>query len=408
MNILFLSSQYPPAVKGGGEISTHLTARGLITIGHHVQIVTEGTEHRPEKIDGVPVLRLPLPLTAKPLLERRHAQEVASRLVKAVDFTAYDIVHAHDFRSALALAELALPQAVVTVRDYAQISGDTNYLLRDGSIPERPMSWRANLLSNRIAEAPLWRKPFRAWQYLHNMRYRQGALATLRHQIFISHAQRRAIAQHQNLAGVHTGVVYNPVSPDYLDRPVQVGKPGHVLYIGRVEMYKGVGLLLAAWPEVVTYFPDAQLTIVGQGAQRKEYELYAAKQSMPTPVTFIDHMPYDHMIDLYDQASIIVSPHMWIEPFGRSLVEAMARGKLVVAANAGGPAELITDGQTGFLFEHGSQYHLSQNLLKALQLPTNQRTLMQAAARHWVTNHLTIDKSAKRQYSFYTTVKEQT
>jgi UDP-glucose:tetrahydrobiopterin glucosyltransferase len=44
----------------------------------------------------------------------------------------------------------------------------------------------------------------------------------------------------------------------------------------------------------------------------------------------------------------------WVEAFGNVAIEALACGVPVIAYRRGGPAEIITDGKTGFLVEPDS------------------------------------------------------
>jgi len=55
------------------------------------------------------------------------------------------------------------------------------------------------------------------------------------------------------------------------------------------------------------------------------------------------------------------------EPFGRVIIEAMAAGKPVIAANAGGPREIVADGETGFLFEPGNPESLADAIRRLLR-----------------------------------------
>src|SRR5436190_18912766 len=187
MNILFLSSLYPPTTKGGGELSTHYIALGLAGRGHRIKVITTGPSEVESHINGVNVIRAPIELLSKPLFERHHSRHVAKHLKKLIgDPTRYDIIHAHDFRSALALSELGLPHTVVTARDYAQISGCTNNILADGSISpgcaEHP--WGCH----RVAEVRFPRTLGRYAQYVINQDYRKKVFAGFKRQIFISHA----------------------------------------------------------------------------------------------------------------------------------------------------------------------------------------------------------------------------
>src|SRR5581483_12425310 len=103
MKILFVSGYYPPVVRGGGELSTYLIAQALQQRGHEVHVIADGQRSEISETNGVHIQRLPLGLTAKPLLEKRMSRKIAHALTPYL--AGYDIIHAHDFRSALALSE---------------------------------------------------------------------------------------------------------------------------------------------------------------------------------------------------------------------------------------------------------------------------------------------------------------
>ena len=402
MKILFISAQYPPESKGGGEISTHIIAQGLISLGHDVLVVTDG-EHKERKVvDSVPVQVVPLFLRQKPLFER--AQSTASyRMFKRAikDWRTYDVIHAHDFRSALMLSHLESPKAVVTARDYAQISGCTNNIQYNGNIEQGCQGLHELWQCHRVHEASFIRKPFRIWQYMYNRGYRKNAFASFKHQIFISHEEQAVIALHQDISKQHTGVIHNPIGQEYLASPAEAGVAGNILYIGRVEMYKGVRLLLEAWRRVAKEYPKAHLTIAGNGAQQKEYEHLASLWGIGYRTTFLPHVPYHRLRSLIDRASILVAPHLWVEPFGRTMLEGMARGKIVIASNVGGAVELIDDQKTGILFERGNVRELEDALVQALTMGQLTATQMGKDARHVVVENFTQEKIAKQHEEFY-------
>ncbi|MBI1833806.1 MAG: glycosyltransferase family 4 protein [Candidatus Andersenbacteria bacterium] len=394
MNILFLSGQYPPHSKGGGEISTSLIADGLRNRGVSVEVVTD------TDLPG---------LIAKPLFERSHAQKLARILAAQKKGGAETIGHAHDFRSGLVLYELMQmgviepKQAYITLRDYAAISGDTNNIVKPGSITKEPLSMHASWKSYRVQEAPFPRNIARFWQYTYNIRYRNKALSSIPNRIYISNAQRQYIEQHLPVPQQKTRIttIYNPVAPEYFQSPAPTKNTFEVLYVGRIEEYKGVRLLLTAWREVVVQVPQARLKLVGRGAQETEYVDLVREWGLEKSVTFVEHVPYEQMIKLYDAAGIIVSPHLWAEPFGRSVIEAMARARVVIAANHGGPAELIQPEKTGILFSKGSVGALSTSLVSALHMPIERRQAIGAAARQWTEQHLSVDHIARQYKQFY-------
>ncbi|MBI3255374.1 MAG: glycosyltransferase family 4 protein [Candidatus Andersenbacteria bacterium] len=399
MKILFLSGLYPPMTRGGGELSTHYIAQGLVARGHEVTVLAEGDKRVESHLNGVRVFRAPLGLLAKPLFEKIHSRHIAHAIKREMgDLKRFDVIHAQDFRSALALAHLKLPHTVVTARDYAQISGCTNNILANGSI--NPGCADDPWHCHRLAEVGSLRRMARFWQYQFNIGFRHQAFQSFPKHIFISRAQQVEIDRHQKLPGVKTAVIYNPVAAEYLSQPAE-GRPGNILYMGRTEMYKGLGILLEAFALLAQEDKTAQLTIAGQGAQRNDYEAWVAKHSLQYRVKFLGHMPYDRVMSVYDDAQVLAAPNLWIEPFGRNVVEAMARGKMVVAARIGGPAEIMAASQTGVLFDRGSVTQLAQALGQALAMDQHTKREQAQRARAWVTQNLTIDKIAEQYEQFY-------
>lgn len=401
MRILFVSSLYPPHTKGGGELSTHYIAKALAARGHQMQVFTSGKRYEQYEIEDIKVTQLPVPLTAKPLFEQQLSQKIAPIIEQEIQkHDQFDIIHAHDFRSAQALSELNLPNSIVTARDYAQICGSPNNLMADyTSCPGCTLTtvWK----NHRIKEASLWRKPFRAWQYWYNVGYRLSSFRTFKHQVFISNAEKAEIAKQQDLTGVSTHVIYNPVPDTYIKTPLTRSREKLILYAGTVESYKGVGLLLKAFRQLAAEDSNVYLKIVGAGAQRRDYERYVDRNGLQYRVTFCDPVPWDHMIHVYDEAMVVAAPHLWVEPFGRTVVEAMARGKVVVSANIGGPSEIIQSGITGWLFDKGSTESLYKTLKNSLSMRELELREMGKEAHEWVKLNLDQDLIARRHEEVY-------
>ncbi|MFA6992956.1 MAG: glycosyltransferase, partial [Candidatus Gracilibacteria bacterium] len=176
MKIAFLSSRFPPDFIGGGEWSTKMIAEGMVALGHDVHVFCGAEKNAEEKINGVMVKRLSAlyGLWDKPLFEKKKSSALAGELKEYLGKD-FDVVHAHDFRSALTLAMLDLDNSFVTVRDFAPICGTTNNMWFDGRSCDG-CSWGNILLRcHRVKEASLPRKPFRIWQYKYNLSFRNHA-----------------------------------------------------------------------------------------------------------------------------------------------------------------------------------------------------------------------------------------
>jgi glycosyltransferase involved in cell wall biosynthesis len=106
-----------------------------------------------------------------------------------------------------------------------------------------------------------------------------------------------------------------------------------VVCVGRLSRQKGQDLLLRAWPSVVAQVPGARLALVGDGPERERLQALA-----PADVVFAGAR--DDVPDWLAAADVVAAPSRW-EGMSLALLEALARGRTVVAADTPGSAEAI-------------------------------------------------------------------
>jgi glycosyltransferase involved in cell wall biosynthesis len=82
---------------------------------------------------------------------------------------------------------------------------------------------------------------------------------------------------------------------------------------------------------------------------------------------------------LMGSSDIVVVPSVQPEPFGMVVIEAMALGRPVIASNAGGPAEIISDGSDGLLVRPSDPESLSSAIEGLIRDPAFARELGQNA-----------------------------
>lgn len=160
--------------------------------------------------------------------------------------------------------------------------------------------------------------------------------------------------------------VHNAVDADYFDPEKelpnrasireQFGIPKNARIAGiaaRMNPWKGQYELIGAVSRLRQTFPDLHVIILGANVpeMRADFEKRAREGGIADRVHFggfqKDVRPFLHEFDLFVHPS-------YGEPFGLSIVEAMAMRKPVIACNTGGVPEIITHGKDGWLVEERS------------------------------------------------------
>ena len=154
-----------------------------------------------------------------------------------------------------------------------------------------------------------------------------------------------------------TAVVPSPIDPALLDRvrPPRGDRAFTVTIVGRLAQWKGQHVFLEAFAKAFPGGPERALVVgsalFGETDYERQLHALAARLGLTDRVEFTGFT--DDVAGQLDRADVLVHASVIPEPFGLVVVEGMAAGLPVIAADAGGPAEVITNGVNGLLYPLG-------------------------------------------------------
>lgn len=144
-----------------------------------------------------------------------------------------------------------------------------------------------------------------------------------------------------------------------------------LLYVGRLSAEKQIEEI----KPILEAIPQARLALVGDGPHRENLQ----QHFKGTNTHFVGYLQGLELASAFASADAFVFPSR-TETLGLVLLEAMAAGCPVVAANSGGIPDIVTDGVNGYLFEPDD----AQGALKATQKlleAQNEREMLRQNAR---------------------------
>lgn len=115
-------------------------------------------------------------------------------------------------------------------------------------------------------------------------------------------------------------------------------KENYVLFMARLFEQKGINIFL----ELAKHFPDKEFVVAGQG------NLHEITSDIPSNVKYIGYAHLEERKKLLAKAQAVISPTLYIEPFGLTTIEASLSGTPVIATTWGGYTGNIIEGITGF------------------------------------------------------------
>lgn len=137
--------------------------------------------------------------------------------------------------------------------------------------------------------------------------------------------------------------LFPPTRPtEELKKKYHVDGKKIALFTGRIVTEKGVEYLVKAARKI-----NGDVLIAGDGPQRKHLEELVLKMKLANVQILPFLRSYTEFLDLYYLADVFVSPAVWDEPLGLTIIEAMAARKPVIVTRKGGVTMAVKEGLNG-------------------------------------------------------------
>jgi glycosyltransferase involved in cell wall biosynthesis len=187
--------------------------------------------------------------------------------------------------------------------------------------------------------------------------------------------------------------VYNGI--DLRHFTLREGSGGYLAFLGRISPEKGVDRAIKIAQAV-----DMPLRIAAKvDPVDQEYFTAKIKPLLRDPrVEYIGEIDETHKDEFLGNAFAYLFPINWPEPFGMTMIEAMACGTPVIAMNLGSVPEVVVHGQTGFV---------CRSLAEMIDAVQRTGDLSRNACRAHVENHFSALRLAEMYETAYRTVIEE-
>ncbi len=175
----------------------------------------------------------------------------------------------------------------------------------------------------------------------------------------------------------------------------------YVVYFGRLSPEKGCGVLIEACDAA-----GLPLVLVGEGPEEAGLRDLAARSSQP--VHFAGYLTGGQLWAVVEASLCVALPSIWYEIAPKSVLEAMARAKPVVASAIGGLPEQVEDGATGYLAPPGNAAALAEVLEGLAGLGNAELEAMGGRARERALTSFTAERYYRSVVALYDRVGRRT
>ena len=213
-----------------------------------------------------------------------------------------------------------------------------------------------------------------------------------------------------NIRVVHRGVALEKFHPNSVtpDRLIKIAKQWRVpdgapviVLPARLSRIKGHMFLIDALQQLKhkDFFCLLVGSDTGNENYRKELETYIENSGLGGKVRIVNHC--DDMPAAYMLATVVVSPSLEPEGFGRIAIEAQAMGRPLITTDHGGSRETVLRDETGWLVTPGDVPGLTAALDEALSLDAGQRAKLATRAMSHIGAHFTNDSMSAGTLDVY-------
>jgi glycosyltransferase involved in cell wall biosynthesis len=200
--------------------------------------------------------------------------------------------------------------------------------------------------------------------------------------VCISHSQASTARSFKPAAVIHNGLPLRKL-------PFSALHDGYLVFVGRISAEKGVHIAI----EVAQYL-NLPLIIAAKldAVDRPYFAEYIEPRLDNDQIRWIGEVDEHRKGELLSRARCFLNPLQWKEPFGLTMIEAMAAGCPVVAFNRGSVPEVVADGQTGYVVDDVDEMIEAVNHIDRLD---------RAQCRRFAIDHFDVSRMTDRYEELY-------
>ena len=158
------------------------------------------------------------------------------------------------------------------------------------------------------------------------------------------------------------------------------------IFVGKLIPRKGLLELLQACDILhAKGYKNFSLLVVGNGVQRQELKEFAIAHNLENRIEWFGHIQYKQMGNYYQFADVFIFPTLE-DVWGLVAVEAMMFGKPILCSQWAGAAEIVANGENGYIFDPHDSDKLAELMSKFIDCP-DLITTMGEKSRQIMTSH---------------------
>jgi len=328
-----------------GGVERHILhfSKQLVLLNHEITIIsTRSPNHETlSEIEGLHIVRIPMGL-------RLFNSNIPINLLKKLNPRDYDVIHAHTPNPAI--ADMAVLRIFFTKIPF--VLTYHNDITKDG------------VLGRMLTK--MYHTTFGRLLFSHS----KVIIATTE-----SYAKKSPQLQNylQKVIIIPNGVDCNDFKPVQNIQEIRKNyglSPDKkiILFVGRLDSYKGCEYLLNSYDLVRKEIDGTQLIFIGKGPLENSLKKISEERGISGSVSFLGYVDDKDLPSYYALSDVFVLPSISsLEGFGMVQLEAMAAGKPVVTTTIPGVSEVDPDGLATIHVPPKDIQALSAAIIKILQ-----------------------------------------
>lgn len=140
----------------------------------------------------------------------------------------------------------------------------------------------------------------------------------------------------------------------------------HILYVGRLDRFKGIEDLIESLSYVKEEIPNIRLSIVGDGEYLNDLRSLVSDYNLEDNVIFEGYLYDGELVKMYSKCEVFIFPS-YREGLPMAVIEAMSAGLPIVASDIEPCIELLEGGKCGILIKKGDKKDLADQILRVVK-----------------------------------------